>query len=273
MPAPYLPSEILDYIIDLAPRDDPKTLKQCCLVSKSWVPHIRRHLFYHVEFKVRSDLVAWRKLFPDPKTTPAIYTRSLRIHCPEHLTAARSWIRSFTGVIKLEVLIRSSWEFTPKSRATRRAFALFRNPSSNLRYLRVVSPGGPVWSTFDFIRSFPHLKDLDVLFPTDKNLNGIVPQHSRFPTLRGILVLRNQVERVISFLSRLPNGFCFRKIVWRGYHSQQILVRGRYDLQELPWVKDLIKRCSATLECIDVECSTFTKPCLCLFRHLMQIQH
>ncbi|KAF9645264.1 hypothetical protein BDM02DRAFT_3073690, partial [Thelephora ganbajun] len=45
----HLPPEILDYIVDLL-HDEPETLKQCCLVSKSWVSRTRKHLFANVEF-------------------------------------------------------------------------------------------------------------------------------------------------------------------------------------------------------------------------------
>ncbi|KAF9644814.1 hypothetical protein BDM02DRAFT_3067122, partial [Thelephora ganbajun] len=45
----HLPPEILDCIVDFL-RDQPETLKQCCLVSKSWVSRARSHLFTNVEF-------------------------------------------------------------------------------------------------------------------------------------------------------------------------------------------------------------------------------
>ena len=46
-----LPPEILDLIIDHL-HDEPATLKTCCVVSKSWVPRTRKHLFALVEFRV-----------------------------------------------------------------------------------------------------------------------------------------------------------------------------------------------------------------------------
>ncbi|KAF9789288.1 hypothetical protein BJ322DRAFT_975360, partial [Thelephora terrestris] len=39
-----LPQEITDYILDLL-HDEPKTLRQCCLVSRSWTPRTRKHIF------------------------------------------------------------------------------------------------------------------------------------------------------------------------------------------------------------------------------------
>ncbi|KAF9642961.1 hypothetical protein BDM02DRAFT_3104213, partial [Thelephora ganbajun] len=46
---PHLPPEILDYIVDFL-YNEPETLKQCCLVSKSWVPRTRKHLFADINF-------------------------------------------------------------------------------------------------------------------------------------------------------------------------------------------------------------------------------
>ena len=46
---PPFPPEIFDLIIDHL-QDEPITLKACCLVSKSWVPRSRMHIFAHVEF-------------------------------------------------------------------------------------------------------------------------------------------------------------------------------------------------------------------------------
>ncbi|KAF9789295.1 hypothetical protein BJ322DRAFT_1000309, partial [Thelephora terrestris] len=40
----FIPPEICDHIVDFL-HDDPKTLKQCCLCSRSWVPRTRKHLF------------------------------------------------------------------------------------------------------------------------------------------------------------------------------------------------------------------------------------
>jgi len=100
-PRPYLLPEILDYIIDLL-RDKRKTLERCCLVSKSWVPRTRGHLFADIKFRSPSDLRAWRETFPDPANSPAYHTRSLLV-----VTAADAeeggWIRTFHNVVRLEV--------------------------------------------------------------------------------------------------------------------------------------------------------------------------
>ena len=80
MTIPRLPPEITDYIVDLL-HNEPETLKQCCLISKSWVPCIRKHLFYEILFEYSGDLRTWKNAFPDPANSPAYYTHTLRVYC------------------------------------------------------------------------------------------------------------------------------------------------------------------------------------------------
>ena len=104
MANPRLPTEISEYIVDFL-SDDAGTLKQCCLVSKSWVPCARKHIFSGVYFDYPADLEAWKKAFLDPANTPAYHTRLLYVSCIEVITAADAeeggWIRAFSNVVRL----------------------------------------------------------------------------------------------------------------------------------------------------------------------------
>ena len=107
MAIPRLPPEISQYIIDIL-HNAPRTLKQCCLVSKSWVPRAWKHIFGQIYFNCSADLEAWKRAFPDPANSPACYTRLLSIDCVEVVTAADAeeggWIRAFSKVVRrLEV--------------------------------------------------------------------------------------------------------------------------------------------------------------------------
>ncbi|KAF9789269.1 hypothetical protein BJ322DRAFT_977721, partial [Thelephora terrestris] len=53
-----LPPEILDRVIDFL-HDDLDALKQCSLVTRSFVPRTRTHLFVHINFESDDDLDAW----------------------------------------------------------------------------------------------------------------------------------------------------------------------------------------------------------------------
>ena len=104
MPPPHLPAELLDHTVDHL-HDARFALKNCCLVSKSWVPRSRKHLFANVTFKTAARLQSWKTTFPDPSTSPACYTKDLVVWCPQLVTAAdaeeRGWIRTFSQVVHL----------------------------------------------------------------------------------------------------------------------------------------------------------------------------
>ena len=107
MSIPPLPQEILDYIVDIL-QDEPQTLRDCCLVAKSWAPRTRKHLFAHVTFNSPSRLEAWKKTFPDHTNSPASYTRSLLvISVGVVITSAdvdeNSWVLAFSNVVRLTV--------------------------------------------------------------------------------------------------------------------------------------------------------------------------
>ena len=78
-------------------------MKNCCLLSKSWIPRARGHLFKTVRFYSRRDLGSWKKTFPDRSTSPARYTTNLVICSTERVTAADAeeggWIRAFYQVV------------------------------------------------------------------------------------------------------------------------------------------------------------------------------
>ena len=101
----HLPPEILDYIVDFL-HYQPKTLKRCCLVSKSWVPRTRKHLFREIIFRHPSNLKVWKDTFPDPANSPAHYTHCLSFRYRIEVIAAiveegDYWVRIFSSVVKL----------------------------------------------------------------------------------------------------------------------------------------------------------------------------
>ena len=103
---PHLPQEIIDYIVDLL-QDERKTLKQCCLVSKSWLPRTRKYIFRKIRFKSPADPTIWTRMFPDPTNSPGHLADSLHVACVEAIvdTIVKScdWVWSFSNVVRLEV--------------------------------------------------------------------------------------------------------------------------------------------------------------------------
>ena len=76
---PRIPQEIIDEILNrLAADSDRWSLRECALVSKSWLPSCRRHLFRAIHFN-RADVDRWLKTFPVPEESPAHHFRDLSV--------------------------------------------------------------------------------------------------------------------------------------------------------------------------------------------------
>jgi len=107
MSNPHLPAELLDHIVGFL-RDTEYALRSCCLVSKSWIPRTRKHLFADIQLDTKEDAESWKQIFPDPSTSPACYTKTLLVSCPRVVTAADvevgGWIRGFSRVVYLKVV-------------------------------------------------------------------------------------------------------------------------------------------------------------------------
>ena len=241
MSNPRLPPEILDYTIDLL-HDEPGALKQCCLVSKSWVPRTRRHLFARIDFDSTHELEAWKRSFPDPTNSPAYHTLSLFVGCPHFFTVADAieggWLRAFSRVVELNL-------YTHFRRRYGSEFSLapFHNFSPVLKSLRVTSsiicP-----RVFNLFCSLPLLEDLTI-----HEFRGGVADHDEIdlqPTTSAPLTgtfkfFVNETGPTVRRLLNLPGGLRFRKLVlnWRE--------------EDLRWITALVTGCSDTLECLDVE--------------------
>jgi len=246
MSNPDLPPEILDHTVDLL-HDEPETLKQCCLVSKSWIPRTRKYLFARVELRHVEDLESWKNVFLDPANSPAHHTQSLFIGCPQFVTIADAeeggWIRTFSRVVRLEVhtAIRNSDD---------RDLSLvpLHNFSPVLKSLRVDCRAIPRSHVLNLVYSLPLLEDLSIEEHGAQEVHhdGIDPQPSTSPPLTGTLELdvATWMEPTAGRLLSLPGGLRFRKLVlkWR-------------DEENLRWIRALVAECSDTLECVDIRCT------------------
>ena len=229
-----LPPEVLDLIIDHL-HDEPVTLKTCCVISKSWVPRTRKHLFAYVEFyyeesrEPRIDL--WKKTFPDPSNSPARHTRRLFIDgLPIDSTdaIAGDWIRTFRSVECLEF-----WN------AAHASLIPFHALSPVVRSLRLTFFSTEV---FDLICSFPLLEDLeiDVDLPVSGGDERSAPLTS--PKLTGSLCLwiGGWTGPVTRRLLALPGGLHFSK------------VNVMFVDHEAESTRNLVFRCSDTLASLTV---------------------
>jgi hypothetical protein len=211
-------------------------LKACCVVSKSWIPRTRIHLFASVEFCARdSPIERWKKTFPDPSNSPAHHTRRLTISGVPVVTAADTdaggWIPTFHNIVHLHL------EFTG-SEDPRVSLTLFHGLSPTLKSLHLSRTGSP--EVLDLICSFPLLEDLALMSLQRGSDTWNTPSTS--PKLTGSLglVLYGGIPSTICRLVGLPGGLHFTKI------SIECLN------EDVELINDLVSRCSGTLEYLSI---------------------
>jgi len=241
---PFLPPEILDLIVDRL-CDEPKTLKACCLVSKSWIPRTRKHLFARVEFRtLQRHVELWKKAFPDPSNSPAHHTRTLCIRDLPTFTAADTdlggWIRTFHNVVHLR-LERIVWQ------GRRPPLSPFHGLAPTIRSLRLTSTS---FEVFDLICSFSLLEDLALVLITTGDAHRWIPPLAS-PKFTGSLELMMRTGGLRPVARRLldfPDGLHFATI--------QVSCINEEDARS---ATDLVSRCCDTLETLSICGSPISK--------------
>ena len=244
-PLPRPPSEIFDDIIDLL-HDDRNTLKCCCLLSKSWIPRARRHLFRRIKIDGPSHLKAGRELFPDPAESPACHVRSLVIRGSDVQDAEESgWIRSFINVTDFTVFVAENSKLN-----------FFHKFSPSIKCLHVYSASHPLSNIFALVCSFPFLEDLTV--ENSEPISSINQDDTAFrpsssPPFNGTLMLKGYLEATATRMLNLPGGLNFKKIAWKSYSTEK-------EGPEFRRMATLMERCFHTLEYIDIDFYEPSKP-------------
>ena len=244
---PNLPCETLDHIVDFL-HDSQTTLRDCCLVSKSWVARTRKNLFAEVEFQTAENLESWKTMFPDPSTSPAHYTKALLIGSPKIVEVidveAGSWIKGFSRVVHLAMVGQLGEQLAFGWEAAYVQFCGFSSVIKSLRMDHIVFPS-PLLS--NLILSFPLLEDLSITdryrtWTTDEGyLDGlsIAIKHSSLPVFTGSLelLLRGGMKLIVRQWLPLPGGIHFRKLTLTWFCEEDISL-----------TMALVENCSHTLE-------------------------
>jgi len=247
MSNPRLPAEILDHVVDHL-YDAKHTLRNCCLVSKSWIPRTRQHLFADINLKTTKNLESWKGMFPDPSTSPGYHTKTLSIGLFHRFTAADAdgWIRGFSRVVHL--VVGGPRFCSGLSKVSLTPFHGF----SPIKSLDIsVTPSSQI---FDFILSFRHLEDLTVR-PCGiaiLNIHDIfygpptAAQSSSLPVFSGTLNLpmARGTRHIARGLLSLPDGIRFRELGFKWAEEGDALLTAA-----------LVKRCSHTLKSLEVTCT------------------
>ena len=240
-PLPRLPLEIVNYIVDFL-RYDRKTLERCCLLSKSWIPLARRHLFKEIKLCVGSDLGAWGKHFPDPARSPAHHARSLDITVFKMSEDESGWIKWFTRVTRFTVWVMESEKLSS-----------FHKFSPVLKSLCVPSTPGPSSDILALVCSFPFLEDLEVSYFHDVNQDGAAFRPPSSPVFTGTLILGGHLEPITTRMLDLPGGLHFKEIVWNIHCNKN-------EEPDIWWMVELTERCFDTLEHIEINFTPLCKP-------------
>ena len=247
MSSPPLPPEILDYIIDIL-RGEPRTLRSCCLVAKSWIPRARKHLFACVKFHSLKDLQSWKRTFPELSNSPAHHTRILSVNCFKVVEATdaaeEGWIPAFPRVECLELKT-----FLTSFRTL--SLSPFRQFSPTIKSLRVDALVLPCSRILNLASSFPLLEDLSFVCYTLSS-NSDCYTHASWPVaplisppFTGSLKLKPLRGLCIAARRLLdpPNRLRFRDIElsW-------------HDEEDLRWTRELVLACRDTLKFLALTC-------------------
>ena len=210
-----LPIEIVDLILDFL-SNERSTLQACCVISKSWVHRVRKHLFAHVQFNVpRPSIESWIKTFPDPSNSPAHLSRTLSIRGEPVVVVAslhaRPWVRAFDKIVNLNLEI-SWWD---NFETSTRSLIPFHALSPSLKSLSITCLPIPPSDIFNFICSFHFLEDFTLNLTAIYEITDTSPTiPSTSPKLTGSLhlAMKSGVQSTVRRFLDLPGGLHFSKI-------------------------------------------------------------
>ena len=249
MSNPRLPAEMLDHIVDRL-HDTENALRNCCLVSKSWIPRARKHLFAHVWFETEYDLESWEGTFPDPSTSPGRYAKTLTINCPHAIRiadgGAEGWIRGFSHVVHLEIGSSSRLPGTYDDHESATFLVSLQGLSPFVKSLKIDCVGLPSSRIFDLILSFPLLEDLTMSNRGSAGVDEDVTflQPSNPPALTGSLQLvAPGMAPIANQLLSLQGGIRFRRFTSTWDRGEDVSL-----------ITALVERCSHTLKSLDICC-------------------
>ena len=214
---PRIPNEILDEILNHLIADSNScddSLRSCSLVSKSWVPPCRRHIFHTIIFS-SGDVAKWLKTFPVPQESPAHYVKDLRFLLGGHYGAPEKFSKHtpwFTNVEKLALTMNTT------SSSSRTSFPARLPQSVTSLTIKAGGSGVDLMQMRDIMARLPNLNDLKISGPF---VVGSKPK-KRLPGLGaglrgkfgGELQIRNGYtdEYIVNMLLEVPTRLHFTKI-------------------------------------------------------------
>ena len=215
---PRIPHELIDEVLDYLATDlDFKSLQSCALVSKSWIPSCRRHLFHTIRF-TSGAATRWVKAFPVPEASPAHYVRELRFALGGGYSAPQQIFEHVPWFTNLE---RMTWMGAGGFRSLW-VLSLRRLPQS-LTSLTIETDMVALVQIRDILVQLPNLDDLSLLGFRDTTERRVLLGMGKVVRGRfcGQLRLVNGYadKCVMDMLLEVPTGLHFTEIHIRGMHE------------------------------------------------------
>lgn len=207
-----VPYEIVDEILDhlvLSGDSVQESLRSCSLVSKSWVPSCRRHLFHTITFTSK-NVDKWLKTFPAPEKSPAYYVKFLRISFGEHYDAPEEFFKYIPWFANAKTTLTGSLTLPSPG------IPLFGRLSHSVTSLAVEAVRIELIRVRDIMMHLPNLNDLTLTGTVVAQSGEALPGSGTVlkGKFGGEFRLRNGYigEDFVNMLLEAPTGLHFTKL-------------------------------------------------------------
>lgn len=206
---PRVPQEVIDEILGhLGASSDLESLRSCALVSRSWVPSCRQHLFRTVTFSWLG-IERWVETFPVPEEGPAHLVRDLAIRIgrgertPEGVFEYSPW---FTNVARVTLSASQGCPFY--------IAPYWRLPQSTTSLI-IDAESIALSQILDIMTGLPNLDDLSLsgtyllnkLLPLEAGTNPMGRFGGRLRLIGGLAD-----ESLMDALLEIPSGLRFTEV-------------------------------------------------------------
>lgn len=250
-----MPTEIIDEIIEYI-RYDIYCLRSCALISKSWTPSCRRHIFATVAFDGPFDLMRWSNSISPAPDGPHIYTRNLTIsnrhleegcyRLPDSLARFLQHLFLFCNVQNLVIECSATQKTIDKISVP----DVFGHLLGTLRSLSIRGAFCSPEALLSLVASFQLLERLELEGVWFAAMGHRPPPERR--TFKGVFRLADWGELSEGFVGLLAEHDL-------QYH--EMLVTGEWWLRDTVWNKCLAK-CADRLERFDIHWSESDCECV-----------
>ena len=217
---------------------DSISLRRCSTAARAFVSPCRRHLFSRVVFRPH-NLRTWKTNFPNPSTSPAIYTHEMRIHLASDAPIQLAeYMPHFSNVRDL-TLIGGRCENHEWISPIGRLPASIR--SLTMKFVSVTNS-----QVLEIMGRLPNLDNFSLCtfqgggFPagTGEILKG------RYSGRLELLLMGDSHANIVRSLLEAPGGLAFKSV--------KVFCNTEDDF---PVYADLVTACQDTLACVDISVS------------------